>query len=96
MGKNPSMIFKDLYRSAKTKQSVSKENELSGIDRTIYDLSIKNSLYYVTYAEAMRHFLMEGYSEQKATKHLQQWADYDLAWPVKHKGYKLLALGGIC
>lgn len=95
MGKNPSMIFKDLYRSAKTKQSVSKIEELSGIDKTIYEMTAKDGCYYVPFSDAVKHFLMEGYSEQKAIKHIKQWSDYDLAFPVKIDRYKLLAIGDV-
>ena len=95
MGKNPSMIFKDLCRSAKTKQSVSKKEILTGIDELIYNLTIRDGCYYVPYNDAIRSFLIEGYSEQKALKHLKQWAHYDLAWPTKYEGYKLLALADV-
>ena len=95
MGKNPSMIFKDLCGSAKTKQTISKKEELTGIDEVIYDLTIRDKCFYVPYSDAIRQFLMEGYSEQRALKHLKQWAQYDLAWPTKYEGYKLLALADV-
>lgn len=95
MGKNPSMIFKDLCRSARENYRAYRKGETTGIEEEIYNLTVRDGCFYVTYSEAIRRFLMEGYSEQKANKHISQWATYDLVCAVRHQGYKLLALSEV-
>ena len=96
MGKNPNMIFRELYRYAKSKQtSFIDDDKTDKLDRTIHELSMKDNIYYILYAEAVRKFLIEGYSEDKALRHITQWANYDMASPIKYKGYKLLGLAEV-
>lgn len=85
MGKNPSIIFRELYRKAKNKEGMI--TSLNGSNKP-YEMGKEDGCYYVPYKEVVRDFLVEGYTEGKAIKHIDQWVDYDLVFIRFSDGYK--------
>ena len=87
MGKNPSIIFRELYKKAKHRDSItSSVNGSSGP----YDMGKQDGCYYVTEKEVIKNFLIEGYSEQKAERHIDQWIEYDIVFVRYKDGYKYI------
>lgn len=87
MGKNPSIIFRELYRKAKNVDGM-----ISSVDghNTPYDLGRQDGCYYVNYKEVVKDFLKEGYSEGRAVKHIEQWIDSDLLFVRFSDGVKFI------
>lgn len=92
MGQNPSIIFKQLYDRAKHRQETVKSIDGVTTDNVLYKLNAADHCYYLFYKEVIKEFLLQGYSEQKAEKHIKQWIDYDLAAVAYRDGYKLITL----
>ena len=96
MGQNPSIIFKQLYSKAKHKQrAIESIGGASGTDGLICKMNNKDHCYYVPYKDVVREFLLQGYSEQKAEKHITQWLDYELAWITYCDGFKLMGFADV-
>ena len=97
MGQNPSIIFKQLYKRAKHRQETveSINGATSAADNVLYKLNAADHCYYLFYKEVVKEFLLQGYSEQKAEKHIKQWLDYDLAAVAYRDGYKLITLAEV-
>lgn len=92
VGQNPSIIFKQLYSKAKHRQETVKSIDGLSIDNVLYKANAADHCYYLFYNEVVKEFLLQGYSEQKAEKHIKQWIDYDLVSVAYRDGYKLLSL----
>lgn len=87
MGKNPSIIFRELYRKAKNRDGMIASVNGSN---TPHNLGKQDDCYYVAYKEVIKDFLKEGYAESKAIKHIEQWIDYDLVFVRFDEGYKYI------
>ena len=85
MGKNPNTIIRELYRKAEHRQNVA--SSTNGTNPLV-EMSKQDKCLYMTYKEVVQNFLIEGYSEQKAIKHIQQGIDYDLAFVRYNNGFK--------
>lgn len=89
MGKNPNTIFKEIYRKAKHRQEAIVS---TGNTNDTIKMSNQDKCLYVPYKEVIKEFLMEGYPEQRAIKHIDQWIDYDLIFVRYSDGYKYIGL----
>lgn len=87
MGKNPSIIFRELYRKAKNKEGMIDSLGGSNVPHT---LGKEDKCLYVTYKEVIKDFLKEGYTENRAIKHIEQWVDYDIIFIRYYDGYKYI------
>ena len=87
MGKNPSTIFRELYRKAKHR-----ENKITseGGSSIVLDMNKQDGCVYITEKEVIQTFLTEGYSELRANKHIDQWIDYDLLFVRYNNGFKFI------
>ena len=94
MGKNPNIIFRELSSKAENKRD--KIESLKGTNQ-ILEAGIKDKCNYVTYKEVVKSFLLEGYTESRAEKHIKQWLDYDLVTSRYIDGTRFLGFsdGGI-
>lgn len=95
MGKNPSVIFKQLYKQAKNKEATLSKDGLTGLDLIIHQMNAKDECFYVPYTEVIREFLIEGYSEARAKKHITQWINHDLLVTNTYGRYKLIGIYGV-
>ncbi len=80
MAKLPASILKQL--SAKAKDSTEKIKSLgepTGDTQVLMKANAKTGFYYLLYNDAIRSFLIAGYSENAAEKHIKAWKEYDLA-----------------
>ena len=87
MGKNPNVIFRELYAKAK------KRHELAtNADGTTQDpiaiMEKEDHCYYTVYSKVVKSFILEGYSEQKADKHIMQWVDNDILTIRMRNGWR--------
>ena len=91
MGKNPSNIFRELYKEAKRKQDTitSVDGSIKGM---VTRLSEEDHCCYIMYNEVIKTFLKEGYPVNKAEKHITQWIDNDLITMRYSDGYRLIGL----
>ena len=87
MGKNPSTIFRELYRKAKNREA---RVSSTGGSTVSIDMGKQDGCVYVTEKEVLQNFLIEGYSEFRANKHILQWIDYDLLFVRYNNGYKYI------
>ncbi len=87
MGKNPSTIFRELYRKAKNREG--KANS-TGFTNAVMEMGKQDGCVYVTEKEVIQNFMIEGYSELRANKHIAQWIDYDLLFIRYNNGYKYI------
>ena len=87
MGKNPSTIFRELYRTAKHREG--KYTSMGGTNGLL-EMSKQDGCVYVTEKEVIQSFMIEGYSELRANKHILQWIDYDLLFVRYNNGYKYI------
>lgn len=87
MGKNPSTIFRELYRKAKNKEAWA---DSTGSTNIVLQMGKQDGCVYVTEKEVMQKFMIEGYSEIRANKHILQWIDYDLLFVRYNNGYKYI------
>lgn len=87
MGKNPSTIYKEIYRKAQHRQDTITSQ---GLKTPITEMNAQDKCLYVLYKEVVKEFLLEGYSEQRAIKHIDQWIDYDLIFTRYSDGYKFV------
>ena len=91
MGKNPSNIFRELYKEAKRKQD--KINSIDGAVRSrALVMGEEDHCCYVLYRDVIKIFLKEGYPENKAAKHIAQWVDNDLITIRYKDGYQFVGL----
>ena len=95
MGQNPSIIFRQLYSKAKHRQETIESIDGAAADNVLYKMNTADHCYYLFYKEVIKEFLLQGYSEQKAEKHIKQWVDYDLASVTYRDGYKLITLAEV-
>lgn len=93
MGKNPNTIFRELYKKSKERY---KKAESIGGSNPIIEMDKQDGCYYIPYKEVVSNFLIEGYSEHKATIHIDKWVDYDLLFIRYSNGFKYVgfAQGG--
>lgn len=80
MARLPASILKQL--SAKAKDSTEKIKSLgvpTGDNQVLMKANEKTGNYYLMYNDAIRSFLIAGYSENAAEKHINAWKEYDLA-----------------
>ena len=93
MGRTPNVIFRELYRNAKKK--IDKINSLDdNINKPmIAQISKEDHCYYVYYQDVVKAFMMEGYSEEKAVKHIMKWLDNDFLTARYMDKYKLIGIG---
>jgi hypothetical protein len=87
MGKNPSTIFRELYKVSKDR---SKKAESIGGTNHIIEMEKQDGCYYVPYKEVVSNFLVEGYSERIANVHIDKWVDYDLLFIRYSDGFKYI------
>ena len=87
MGKNPSTIFRELYRKAKHRNGIIGSVEGSN---PAYEMNMQDGCFYVTEKEVIKDFLLEGYSESRANKHIDQWIEYDILFVRYWNGYKYI------
>lgn len=87
MGKNPSTIFRELYIKAKHRKGVA-----DSVDGTnaVTEMERQDKCLYVTEKEVIQNFMIEGYSELRANRHILQWIDYDLLFVRYNNGYKYI------
>ena len=77
MGKNPSIIFRELTKQAKHRQKAI--GSVDGSTKSnLYKANEQDHCFYVLYKDVVKNFLIEGYSEYRAEKHINQWIDYDI------------------
>lgn len=91
MGRTPNVIFRELYKREKKK---SETIRAVGAEKTpIMIMNEQDHCLYVTQQEVIKAFMMEGYSEQKALKHITTWLDNDfLTARYTREGYKLIGI----
>ena len=77
MGKNPNVIFRELYVKAKRRHGLAL-NEDGSTQDPIAIMELEDHCFYTTYSKVVKCFILEGYSEQKANKHIMQWVDNDI------------------
>ena len=87
MGKNPSTIFRELYKKAKHRKGVA--DSVDGSNAVI-EMERQDKCLYVTEKEVIQCFMIEGYSELRANRHILQWIDYDLLFVRYNNGYKYI------
>lgn len=91
MGKNPNIIFRDLYRHQKKRM-----DKISSVSDAVKDridsLSEKDKCLYIPYKDVIKAFMIEGYPENKAAKHITTWIDNDLITDRYIEGYHLIGL----
>ncbi len=91
MGKNPSNIFREIYKEAKRKQ-----DSITSVDGVLKSRTIRmgeeDHCCYVLYPEVIKVFLKEGYPVKKAEKHIEQWLDNDLITMRYADGYRFIGL----
>ena len=87
MGKNPNAIFRELYRTAKHKAGIV---DSVGGTNTPYEMGKQDGCYYVTYQQVIKSFMIEGYSVQRAIRHIDQWIDYDILFVRYNDGTKFI------
>ena len=96
MAKLPASLLKQL--SAKAKDSTEK---IRSSGHPVGDLQVlmkaneKTGNYYLMYDEAIRAFLIAGYGETAAEKHIKLWKDYDLADVWYLDKYKIIGFNSI-
>ena len=87
MGKNPNTIFRELYRKAKNREA----KAISvGSTNSVLEMGKQDGCVYVTEKEVIQNFMIEGYSELRANKHILQWIDYDLLFIRYNNGFKYI------
>lgn len=90
MGRTPNVIFRELYKQQKKKNDAIKAQ---GAETPFMKLNEEDHCCYVIYQEAVKAFMMEGYSEQKAIKHITTWLDNDfLTTRYTDTGYRLIGI----
>ena len=80
MARLPASLLKQL--SARAKDSTEKIKSTGypiGDSQVLMKANEKTGNYYLMYDEAIRAFLIAGYGESAAEKHIKLWKDYDLA-----------------
>lgn len=91
MGKNPNVIFRELYRKEKRKRDM-----ISSVSDAVKDritvMSEQDRCYYIPYRDVIKAFMIEGYSESKAIKHVTTWIDNDLISDRYSEGYHLIGI----
>ena len=93
MGKNPSAIFRELYKKAKNTQDMLASMPGAKGSEVIAEMNNQDGCYYVTYDVVMRSFLMEGYSVSRANKHIDQWIDFNILFVRYKDGFKFIGFG---
>lgn len=93
MGKNPSAIFRDLYKRAKQTQDIIASIPDAKGSKLIAEMNEQDGCYYVTFETVIKSFLMEGYSVSRANKHIDQWIDYDILFVRYKDGFKFIGFG---
>ena len=89
MGKNPNVIFRELYRHEKRKTMMVNSVSDAVKDR-IAKLGEQDGCYYIPYKDVVKAFMIEGYPENKAIKHITSWIDNDLITDRYSEGYHLI------
>lgn len=74
MGRTPNVIFRELYKQQKKKTDAIRAQ---GATTPVMKMNEEDHCLYVLYQTAVKAFMMEGYSEQKAIKHITTWLDND-------------------
>ena len=76
----PASILKQLSAIAKDRTEKIKSMGTPVQDtQVLIKANDQTGMYYMLYDDAIRSFLIAGYSENTAQKHINTWKDYDLA-----------------
>lgn len=87
----PASILKQLTAIAKDRTEKIKSTGTPASDsQVLMKAHEKTGNYYLMYNDAIRSFLIAGYSEKIAMKHIDSWKDYDLADIWYLDKYKLI------
>ena len=88
MGKNPNVIFRELYRKAKKRHDAV---IMTGAEKDFrVSMEEQDHCYYTAYNQVVKAFIIEGHSEQKADKHIMQWVDNDLLSIRLYDGWRYI------
>lgn len=91
MGKNPSVIIRE--QAAKAKRRLEKIRDSHSPGGILYEESQKNNCYCGYYNDLLKAFMIEGYSQKKAEKHINEWVDNDFLWIGTRGGYEIVGYG---
>lgn len=79
MAKLPASLLKQLSAIAKdSTEKIKSTGSPIDDDRVLMKANERTGNYYLMYDRAIRAFLIAGYSESAAEKHITAWRDYDL------------------
>ena len=80
MAKLPASILKQLVAKAKdSTEKIRSTGNPTGDNQVLMKANEKTGNYYLMYDDAIKSFLIAGYSENAAERHINVWKDYDLA-----------------
>ncbi len=87
MGKNPSTIFRGLYRKCRDRSAKAKSTDSTN---AVIDMEQQDGCYYVPWKEVIQNFMVEGYGERKAIAHIEKWLDYEMITTRYSNGFKYI------
>jgi hypothetical protein len=96
MAKLPSSILKQL--TARAKDKTKKIKSLEGTDASdtvLIKAHDKTGNYYLMYSDAIRSFLVAGYSENAAEKYIKTWNEYDMTEVWYLDTYKIIGFNTV-
>lgn len=80
MARLPASILKQLSALAKDRtEKIKSTGDPIGESQVLMKANEKTGNYYLMYNDVIRTFLIAGYGETTAEKHIKLWKDYDLA-----------------
>ena len=90
MAKLPSSILKQLTARAKEKTKKINSQDIDVSNTPLIKAHNKTGNYYLMYDDAIRSFLITGYTENAAEKYIKLWTEYDFVDVWYLDTYKLI------